>query len=231
MITPHDALGDIVAAHPSSTDILLRHRLDFCCGGRASLQVACDALELDAVVVAKELNDALTTASDDVNWREADTGALLDHIVQNFHEKHRVDLPSLVAAAEKVERVHAKKAACPKGLAEHLRMMHGELEQHMRKEEHVLFPLLRQRTGMAFDAPISVMMQEHDAHGEELARLRELTDDLVAPAEACATWRALYDGLERLERELMTHIHLENNVLFPRALGHADGRTNPTPNA
>ena len=104
------------------------------------------------------------------------------------------------------------------GLAAHLRTMHAAILEHLDKEEQVLFPLLRAGRGSGAGSPIHAMEQEHVDHGRALDRLRELTANLTAPAEACPTWRALYLRLGRLADELMEHIHLENNVLFPRAL-------------
>ena len=120
--------------------------------------------------------------------------------------------------AEKVERVHAKKPTCPRGLARHLERMLDAVEEHLAKEEQILFPLIRGGHGPKAQMPIRMMLQEHDDHGAALARTRALTNDLVPPMEACATWKALYLGLGELERDLHTHIHLENHVLFPRAL-------------
>jgi regulator of cell morphogenesis and NO signaling len=128
-------------------------------------------------------------------------------------------MPTLIAAARKVERVHAGKPHVPAGLADELIVFWDEMQSHMRKEEEILFPMLRRgaRGGMVA-APIGVMEREHDEHGERLARIRELTGGMKAPAEACGTWRALYAGLSQLETDLMLHIHLETHILFARAL-------------
>ena len=144
--------------------------------------------------------------------------SLIDHILTRFHEDHRAEVPRLLAMARKVEEVHGDKPACPTGLAAHLEHMNEELELHMQKEEEVLFPLLRAGRGRMAQMPIHVMEEEHEEHARNLARMRELAHGFVPPDEACNTWRALYLGLEELERDVMEHVHLENNVLFPRAL-------------
>ena len=120
--------------------------------------------------------------------------------------------------ARKVEAVHGDKSSCPRGLADHLEHMSEELEQHMQKEEQLLFPMILGGRGRMASMPISVMEQEHQDHGRNLARMSVLAHEYVAPEEACNTWRALYLGLAELEAELMEHIHLENHVLFPRTL-------------
>jgi regulator of cell morphogenesis and NO signaling len=120
--------------------------------------------------------------------------------------------------AQRVEQVHGDKSTCPLGLAEVLGQLADELEQHMRKEEEVLFPLLTSGQGPGAVTQIQAIEQEHEDAAVQLATIRVLTEDHVPPAEACGTWRALYLGLAEFERELMEHVHLENHLLFPRAV-------------
>ncbi len=209
-------LGEIAAKQPGATRVLLRHRLDFCCGGGRTLAAACAQAGLDADAIARELDGEPQT--DEIAWDTRPAWELMDHIESRYHATLRRDVPPLLQAARKVERVHAQKPAVPAGLAMVLTAFWDELQEHMQKEELVLFPALRNGANAGrVAAPIRTMMRDHDVHAAALRRVRELTDDLVAPAHACATWRALYDGLVELERELMEHIHLENHVLFARA--------------
>ncbi len=218
MIDANETLGQVANQHPEATFVFLRHRLDFCCGGARKLSEACQAAGLDPQQVIDEIS-AEGTARPARRWDSEPLNDVIDHILVRYHEPLRADLPALVAAAQRVERVHASKPTCPVGLAAHLERMHEELLQHLEKEEQVLFPALRAGSrGGRVHMPIRVMTQEHDEHGVNLQRLRQLAADFRAPPEACATWRALYAGLEKLEAELMEHIHLENNLLFPRAL-------------
>jgi regulator of cell morphogenesis and NO signaling len=144
---------------------------------------------------------------------------LADYIETRYHETLRRDVPPLLAAARKVERVHAAKPAVPTGLADVLGVFWDEMQHHMLKEEQIVFPIIRNGGRGDFIAvPIGVLEREHDHHGRTLAEIRTLTNDFTLPPHACATWRALYDGLANLEAELMQHIHLENNALFPRAI-------------
>lgn len=219
MIDKNDTLGAVATAHPEATQVFLRHRLDFCCGGRQKLGDACEAAGLNPDAIIAAIEAERQTGSLD-RWDERPLPELVDHILDRYHAPLHRDLMPLLEAAKKVERVHGSKESCPKGLAAHFENMVMELQQHLAKEENVLFPaIMTGRRGSEVHMPIRVMMSEHDDHGEALRRLRELTTDFVPPAEACATWRALYFGLEKLETELMEHIHLENNVLFPRTLG------------
>ncbi len=218
MIDAKQTLGELATTYPTSTLVFLRHRLDFCCGGGKTLDEACRAVGLDPEAVAAEIA-AEGESQPRERWDTRPLPDLLDFIITCYHEPLREDLTVLISAANRVERVHAKKASCPHGLASHLQQLEAELHQHLAKEERILFPAIRAGSqGVQVQMPIRVMMQEHDDHSASLQQLRELTTDFNPPSEACATWRALYTGLEKLESELMEHIHLENNVLFPRAL-------------
>lgn len=215
------SLGDLAAANPAATRVFMRHRLDFCCGGRQPLGVACERAGLDPAEIAAEIEletQRDTGQAQEVRWEDRSQGELADHIERHYHEGVRRDLPSLIEAARKVERVHAQKPAVPAGLADTLVALLAEMQSHMQKEERMLFPLLRRGfRGEQVYMPVRMMESEHDTHGEQLVKIRELTDDLRAPAHACSTWRALYHGLASFENDLMQHIHLENNVLFARA--------------
>lgn len=211
------SLADLACDVPGATALFLRERLDFCCSGRQTLREAVAARGLDGQVLAEALRALLARgrAATERDWRQARTGELIDHLLQRFHEGHRAQMPELIRLARQVESVHAGHPDCPRGLADHLETMAQDLEQHMCKEEQVLFPLLRRGGSPAFvAAPIRVMRHEHDQHGESLARMSELSGGLRAPADACGSWQALAAGLQALCSELMLHIHLENNVLF-----------------
>jgi regulator of cell morphogenesis and NO signaling len=217
-IRPTQSVGELASTRPGASRVFHRHGLDFCCGGHTTLADACAAACLDVASVMDEIRAEETVSGDFERWTERPLPEVIDHILERFHEPHRLEVPRLLEMARKVERVHAEKSTCPRGLAEHLAKMQEELELHMQKEEQVLFPLLRQGRGRMAAMPIQVMEEEHQDHGRNLERLRELTNDYTPPAEACGTWNALYLGLDELQRELMEHISIENNVLFPRAL-------------
>jgi regulator of cell morphogenesis and NO signaling len=215
-------LGDIAVEHPSSTRVFLRHQLDFCCGGKRSLELACVQAGLDPDEIERELAREATRTDDASSWQRRTSAELADHIEAQYHQTLRRDVPALIQAARRVEKVHAEKPAVPAGLADELTAFWDEMQHHMRKEEEILFPLLRRGGhGPMVEMPVRVMEHEHDEHAARLARIRELSHRMQPPSYACATWRALYAGLVALENELMLHIHLENNILFARALGTA----------
>lgn len=209
-------IGQLACALPGSTRIFHRYGLDFCCGGHKTLREAAEKRDVNPQAVAAELEPLRHNAVSGRDWRVATLADLIEHILKRFHERHREQLPELIRLARRVEQVHAGRHDCPAGLADHLDVMHNELRSHMMKEEQVLFPMLLGGMGNRVLAPIAMMRFEHDQHGDALARLLALTDDITAPVDACTTWRALYAGLSELKDDLMEHIHLENNVLFPK---------------
>lgn len=137
-------------------------------------------------------------------------------IEAHYHARHRKDLPRLASLAAKVEQVHASSPDVPAGLADLLKRMIGELEVHMKEEELLLFPAIRKGGVPGLHAPIAVMRGDHDDHSADIARIRELTNNLAPPADACQSWRTLYEELGNFIGELDAHIKLENDVLFPR---------------
>lgn len=211
-------LAELAATRPAASRVFRRHHLDFCCGGRRPLADACAERGLDAAAILAEIDAETVQPSDPTAMVDRAPNAIIDHILVRYHEPLRRELPELIALAKKVERVHADKSACPHGLARRLEAMHLELLSHLAKEEQVLFPMIQSGAGPRIGGPVTVMLREHDDHGENLKALRELADDYQPPPEACTTWRALYLRLDALERDLMDHIALENNVLFPKAL-------------
>ncbi|ABI55954.1 hemerythrin domain-containing protein [Alkalilimnicola ehrlichii MLHE-1] len=143
------------------------------------------------------------------------TGALIDYILTTFHDAHRRELPPLIELARKVEAVHAGHPQVPAGLADALEATRIDLEDHMLKEENVLFPFMRQ--GMSpLSAPIGRMRHEHADHEESLLRLQALAGGFEPPEDACDSWRTLYVGVRHLTGELRTHMRVENELLFPR---------------
>jgi regulator of cell morphogenesis and NO signaling len=207
------AIGQIAVELPGATAIFRRLKLDFCCGGQVALQEACERKGLDTAAVLAELAGL---RRDDQAPDVQDPAALVEHILSRYHAVHREQLPELVRMARRVEAVHREHPDVPVGLADHLEAMETELLDHMDKEEQVLFPAICAGAARVLDRPIGVMRDEHTGHGAHLERLAAFTHDHTPPQGACNTWRALYAGTAQLTDDLISHIHLENNVLFPR---------------
>jgi regulator of cell morphogenesis and NO signaling len=212
-LSAEQALGQIAVQLPGATAVFRRLKLDFCCGGQISLREAAadKGLNLDAVLgELAQLQRPTGVAS------VSEPGALIDHILTRYHEVHRAQLPELIRMARRVEAVHREHPDVPAGLGDFLEQMEQELLSHMMKEEQVLFPMLKAGGNPMVVHPIGMMRHEHVDHGAALERLAALTHDATPPAEACNTWRALYAGIAQLNDDLINHIHLENNVLFPQ---------------
>ncbi len=205
-------IGSIAAALPGAAALFRRHKLDFCCGGATSLA---DAAAARGIGLA-ELEGELAALEPQVPVAPEETEALIDHILERYHAVHRAELPELIRLARRVEAVHREHHAAPAGLADLLETIEAELTEHQAKEEQILFPLMRAGGHPMIVHPIARMREEHEAHGANLAEILVLTNDITPPAEACNSWRALYAGLAKFAEDLTEHVHLENNLLFPR---------------
>ncbi|NWC64356.1 iron-sulfur cluster repair protein YtfE [Cedecea sp. P7760] len=210
-------LGELALTIPRASALFRKLDLDFCCGGKQTLLRAATRKELNLEDIEAQLA-ALAEEPAEKDWRAAPLAEIIDHIIVRFHDRHREQVPELILQATKVERVHADKPNVPKGLAKYLTMLHQELSSHMMKEEQILFPMIKQGMGTQAAGPISVMESEHDDAGELLEVIKHTTNNVTPPPEACTTWKAMYNGINELIEDLMNHISLENNVLFPRAL-------------
>lgn len=206
------SLAEIARELPGATAVFRRHKLDFCCGGDQSLRAAATVQGIDPAQIERELQ---ALAPIDAEAPEAPL-PLIDHILTRFHETHRRELPELITMAHRVEETHAQHPQVPKGLARLLEHIAEAIEEHMQKEEQILFPMMRAGISGMVAGPIAVMEHEHVEHGERLRQLEAMTHDHTPPADACTTWRALYAGTRKLVDDVMQHIHLENNVLFPQ---------------
>lgn len=225
-------VGEIAAEFPATVRVFQKHEIDFCCGGRLPLEQACAAKGLAADAVLAELDQATATrTAGQADWQTAPLSDLVDHILSRHHDYLKSELPRLSAMMAKVIAAHGEKhGEVVKPLGQTLEMLKGELEAHLWKEEMVLFPLIRNLEEAAQEGhmpasahcgsvnnPIRVMLMEHDDAGAALERMRQITGNYAIPEGVCNTYRALYELLKELEADLHQHIHLENNILFPRA--------------
>jgi regulator of cell morphogenesis and NO signaling len=230
-IDPDRSIGDLAGERLGRIEVLERHGIDYCCGGPATLAEACRkaGCEPRDVVADLERSDREATSAPAAatrDWRAASLTDLTDHIVAEHHAFMKRELPRLGDLLAKVLAAHGERHPELRDVARVYRGLRDEIEAHLGKEEQVLFPLIQQmeRTGEAGRAhcgsvenPIAVMEREHASAGEALATLRRLTGGYAMPADGCATYRALLEGLAAMERDLHEHIHKENNILHPRA--------------
>lgn len=222
--THETTIAQIAREHPVSTRVFSRHKIDFCCGGGISLAEACLKRKLVADELLKEIDAEIAKDREgDLDiWSEAPLPQLAVHILEHYHRPLDEELPRLAFLAKKVARVHGERDERLPQIAAVYSHLYDDLERHFYKEEQCLFPWIIAQDYAKAVGPIQVMLQEHDEAGELLRRLRALTADYEIPEGACGSWRALWAGLEGLERSLHEHIHLENNILFPRVVELAE---------
>lgn len=225
VFTIDSTLADIVTSRPSLARALEARGLDYCCGGRATLRDACAAQQLDADAVFADLTVGAAGATESApGWATMSLAELVDHLEGTHHEYLWAEMPRLTQLAEKVLAVHGERHPELTDIATCYATIRADLEPHLTKEERMLFPMVRELSSAsaapAFHCgslrnPISVMLAEHDTVGELLAQLRGLTNGYQPPADACASYDALFAGLAELEADTHLHVHKENNVLFP----------------
>ena len=225
---------ELAVEFPSAARVFEAMRIDYCCGGAKSLAAACAAADVAVEAVTQSLEQAeqaRTASAEFTDWAAATLSELTAHIVAKHHLFTRQEIERLDPLLAKVCSVHeARHPELPRIMAV-FKELAAELTAHMQKEEAVLFPYIEQMEDTAnrnqplavpfFGAvhnPIRMMMLEHDGAGEMLKRIRRLSRDFTAPDGACPSYRTLYQALEAFEQDLHRHIHLENNILFPRAV-------------
>jgi regulator of cell morphogenesis and NO signaling len=213
-------LSDIAVQCPGATRIFGRLGLDFCCGGRRTLDAACReaGLDADAVVADLTAGRGRPVTDDLTRWTSAPLADLAKHLAGVVHPRLRDDLPELVRLATAVDHAHAQHAGYSAEVTPILVDLTAELLEHLEVEENVLFPQVLASRADASGATVRGLEDDHQRAGAALARLRVLTHNFTPPPDACPTWRALMNELARFTQELTEHVHLENNVLFPRAL-------------
>ncbi len=219
---------------PATTRVFESLKIDYCCGGRKPIAEAAESAGVDLSTLSKMLENVFnggTVDADSVAPEKLDPSNLIDHIVSKHHLYTRDELVRLMPLAEKVRDRHGDHHPELFELQSIFQTLSDELLVHMRKEEAVLFPFIKQMQLAAdglFPAypphfgtvqnPVRMMMMEHDAAGDMLKKMRELTADYTLPEGACPSYTALFHGIQELEKDLHQHIHLENNVLFDQAV-------------
>jgi regulator of cell morphogenesis and NO signaling len=232
-------VGQIVTWRPELASVFERLGIDYCCGGQTPLTDACAERGLGVQAVLAALHDAGGTPPrpSERDWSTTRLTELRDHIVATHHAYLNSELPRIAALLDKVVQVHGRRHPELPECRAVFTALRDELESHMQKEERILFPLIAQIEGAqgpvrshcgSVQNPIRVMETEHDSAGTALGQLRELTGGYVPPADACNSYRAVLTGLAELEADLHTHIHKENNILFPRAIQLEEALSQPS---
>jgi regulator of cell morphogenesis and NO signaling len=220
-------VGQYVVERPARARVFERFGIDYCCGGKKPLAQTCADKHLDLQQVLAALEQSDTYAAPAEDWSQATLTALADHIEATHHQFLKQEFARLEFFVNKVARRHGPDRPELVELHKVFLALRDELQQHMAKEEQILFPLCRQLEAGAEPVashcgsianPIAVMVREHEDAGDLLAQMRALTDNYTVPEGACNTFRAVFASLAELEADLHVHIHKENNILFTRAM-------------
>jgi regulator of cell morphogenesis and NO signaling len=221
---------DLASANPGAARVFEKFGIDYCCGGERSLAEACSAAKANIREVAEAL-EKRGPQTGDRDWAKVPLGELTKHIVEKHHAYVRQEIPRVILLAAKVVGVHGKNHVELEQIQSSFQALAGELTTHLMKEERMLFPYIEQLEAAGncgsqpapsvfgtVKNPVRMMMMEHDSAGELLRKMREVTNDYALPADACISFKMLYRALQEFEADLHQHIHLENNILFPRAV-------------
>ena len=218
---------------PNATRIFEKLGIDYCCGGGKSLHDACAQARIPVADVLRDLENCGTAqvSSSTPDFAQARLAELIDHIVSNHHAYVRREIPRIQQLANKVVAVHGKNHPELARIQGTFQALAAELTSHMMKEEHVLFPYIAEleagvAQGKPLDAPpfgavsnpVHMMEMEHESAGASLREMRSASAEYALPQEACFSYTTLYSALQDFEADLHQHIHLENNILFPRAI-------------
>ncbi len=231
MIDSESTLRSIALNQPATIRVFERFHLDYCCGGKRPLREACAEKGIATKEVQAALADAISAAPVEDDFSQATPTELIRHIVRAHHSYVRNELPQLQSMAERVATKHGPVHPEASLVQRHLAQLTDEILFHLDKEERVLFPYIegleRSRNQSAaapsvcfgsVENPIRAMIHEHEGAATLLAEMRAVTRGFVPWPEACPTTVGLYHGLDAFERDLHRHVHLENNLLFPRAI-------------
>ena len=233
-IAANHTVGEIAAEFPNAAREFEKLGIDYCCGGSRTIEQACAAAKISVEEALQRLETSTAAASKSrasQDWQNQPLADLIAHINRTHHVFVRQECPRIEALAEKVVGVHGQRHPELEQVADVFAALANELTVHLMKEEQILFPYVvrLEESYVAGEPappamfgtvvnPVRMMMQEHDGAGDALRSLREITKDYAVPDDACASYRVLYQALQEFEADLHQHIHLENNILFPRAV-------------
>ncbi len=227
-------LAEIVITHHRTAAVFEKHRLDFCCKGKRTLRQACEERNIPVDELENELGKVLNGSAGNAPafpFEQLGLAQLADYIVNTHHEYVKKELPQIFAYIQKVASKHGERHPELYNIFEAVAAIKEEMEAHMQKEEMILFPRIKETEKLAaaspgqlqlqmayLQSPITVMEQEHDHAGSLMEEIRKLTHNYQEPGDACTTYKLTYASLKAFETDLHQHVHLENNILFPKAL-------------
>jgi len=226
------SLAQIVNNNHQAASVFEKYHLDFCCKGKRSLEKACAEQQLSVSKVTEDLENIFTKDNHStVDFEKMNLAQLADYIVQTHHAYVKNEMPQIHAYLQKISSKHGERHPELYKIFQTFNAVKEEMEGHMKKEELILFPRIKELQKLAdnenanlqlnityLQSPITVMEQEHDHAGNLLNDIRILSNDYIPPQDACTTYRLSFAALKAFELDLHQHVHLENNILFPKAI-------------
>lgn len=224
-------VAELVTKNIKTAHVFKKYGIDFCCGGGISIEKACENKEIDFSKLEEELLAADAPVAKNLNYDSWELDFLTDHIVNVHHSYVEESIPLLIQYTARVAKVHGEHHPEVVEIEKLFHQVAGELVTHLKKEEIILFPFIKKMVkaekenicletpgfGTA-ENPIKMMEAEHEDAGDILKEIARLSNNYIPPEGACNTYRAMYAKLDEFEQDLHLHIHLENNILFPKAL-------------
>lgn len=230
-ITSEKTIGEIVAEDFRTAQIFKKHQIDFCCKGGRSIQSVCEAKNIPMEDLLQELGDIQVERENSQDYRSWPADLLADYIEKTHHRYVEEKIPVIIPFLEKLCKVHGGRHPELFEITDHFKKSAQDLAAHMKKEELILFPFVRKmveakRLGKDLERPhfgtvenpVEMMKHEHDTEGERFRQISMLSNNYTPPADGCTTYRVTFAMLQEFEDDLHTHIHLENNILFPQAI-------------
>jgi len=231
-LTSNQIIGELVAEDYRTASIFKKHKIDFCCQGNRTIGEACEKKNVDPAGLIKDLEAVRQTqGTGNQDFQSWPLDLLADYIEKKHHRYVEEKTMEIEPLLYKVARVHGDRHPELLEIEEEFQEARGALAAHMKKEEFILFPFIRKMVKAGSDGesfstpqfgtvenPVNMMKHEHDVEGERFRRIAQLSDDYTPPADACNTYRVTFSLLKEFEEDLHMHIHLENNMLFPRAI-------------
>ena len=224
-------VGEIVAKDFRTASVFSKYGIDFCCGGNETLEGACKKQSVDVAKLQKELDEAVRSKGENIDFNSWSLKLLADYIEETYHTYIREKIPALLEFLGKIAEVHGKNHPELLEIFDIFSQSSMDLVMHLQKEEKILFPIIRElsdarKSGKPFEEshcgsirnPIAVMKEEHVIEGGRYDKISKLSGGYAVPADGCNTYRAAYEMLDEFEQKLHEHIHLENNILFPKAI-------------
>ncbi|MGI9527823.1 MAG: iron-sulfur cluster repair di-iron protein [Weeksellaceae bacterium] len=231
-LTAQSNIGKLVADNYKTASVFKKHGIDFCCQGNRSIEDACTRKKIDSEKVLRELSEVYNSSNDEnIDFKSWPLDLLADYIEKKHHRYVEEKSQEIIPFLYKVSQVHGERHPELLEIYQHFMASTQDLAAHLKKEELILFPYVRKvvkaqqgtttleqpHFGKA-ENPIEVMMGEHDVEGERFRKIAALSDNYTPPADACSTYKVTFAMLKEFEDDLHHHIHLENNILFPRTI-------------